>query len=175
MGIGELGREAVSALRAHRLRSFLTLLGIIIGVSTLVGVVSVISGLNTYVRDRVIRLAPDVFVVTKFGIIQSRDEYLDALKRRNIDWHDYERLSGHLTLADAVAADATTSRVVKRRDRRLADVRVHGTTANYAALVRLDLEAGRYFAPAEDEAGRARGKPAVDLAAPREREPSLSR
>jgi len=155
MGIGELGREAVQALRAHRLRSFLTLLGIIIGVSTLVGVVSVIAGLNTYVRDRVIRLAPDVFVVTKFGIIQSRDEFLEALKRRNIDWNDYERLSHHLVHADAVAADATTTTVVKRRSQRLTDVRVHGTTSNYASIVRLDLEAGRYFAPAEDAAGRA--------------------
>jgi len=155
MGPGELGREAVQALRAHRLRSFLTLLGIIIGVGTLVGVVSIITGLNRYVRERVIQLAPDVFVVTKFGIIQSRDEFFEAVKRRNIDWNDYERLRSHLTLADAVAADATSSSAVKRRSRRLADVQVHGTTANYAALVRLDIEAGRYFAPAEDDAGRA--------------------
>ena len=155
MGLGELGREAVQALRAHRLRSFLTLLGIIIGVGTLVGVVSVVTGLNSYVRERVIRLAPDVFVVTKFGIIQSRDEFLDALKRRNIDWTDYERLRSHLTLADAVAADATSTSVVKRRGRRLPDVQIHGTSANYATLVRLDIEAGRYFAPAEADASRA--------------------
>ena len=51
-----------------------------------------ISGLNAYVRERVIQLAPDVFVVTKFGIIRSRDEFLDALKRPDIDWNDYERL-----------------------------------------------------------------------------------
>jgi putative ABC transport system permease protein len=153
VGLGELGSEAVQALRAHRLRSFLTLLGIIIGVGTLVGVVSVITGLNAYVRNRVIQLAPDVFVVQKFGIIQSRDEFLDALKRKDIDWNDYARLRSHLTLADAVAADATA--VVKRQGRRLTDVRVHGTSANYGALVRLDIEAGRYFAPAEDEAGRA--------------------
>ncbi len=155
MSLTELGREAVRALSAHRLRSFLTLLGIIIGVGTLVGVVSVITGLNGYVREKVIRLAPDVYVVQKFGIIQSRDDFMDALKRRDIDWNDYEKLRSVLKLAETVAADATNTSVVKRRDRRLADVRVHGTTANYAALMRLDIEAGRFFTHGEDQAGRA--------------------
>ena len=79
----DLPREALSAMRANRLRSFLTLLGIIIGVATLVGVVSVISGLNGWVQEKVITLSPDVYVVTKFGIIRSREEFLDALKRRD--------------------------------------------------------------------------------------------
>ena len=52
--------------------------------ATLVGVVSVISGLNAFVQDKVIQLAPDVYVVTKFGIIRSREEFLDALKRREL-------------------------------------------------------------------------------------------
>ena len=155
MNASELAREALAALRAHTLRSFLTLLGIIIGVATLVGVVSVITGLNSYVRERVIQLAPDVFVVQKFGIIRSRDAFLDALKRRDLDWNDYERLRTHLTLAEAVAADVTNTSVVKRGDRRLADIRVHGTTANYAALMRLDLGAGRYFSPGEDHSAHA--------------------
>jgi len=155
MSLAELSREAVAALSAHRLRSFLTLLGIIIGVGTLVGVVSVITGLNAYVRERVIQLAPDVYVVQKFGIIQSRDEFMDARKRRDIDWNDYAKLRANLERADTVAADATSNTTVKRLDHRLADVRVHGTTANYAALMRLDIEAGRFFTPGEDQAGRA--------------------
>jgi putative ABC transport system permease protein len=152
MSLVELGREALRAIRAHALRSFLTLLGIIIGVATLVGVVSVITGLNGYVRERIIQLAPDVFVVQKFGIIRSRDEFLAALKRRDIDWNDYESVRAHLTLAETVAADATGTSVVKRRDRRLTDVRVHGTTANYGPLMRLDITAGRYFIPGEEQA-----------------------
>jgi putative ABC transport system permease protein len=152
MSPGELSREALSALRAHTLRSFLTLLGIIIGVATVVGVVAVITGLNGYVRERVIQLAPDVYVVQKLGIIQSREEFLEALKRPNLSWNDYERLRALLRRADAVAADVTSTSVVKRRDRRLADVRVHGSTPNYAGLVRLDIVAGRFFTPGEDQA-----------------------
>jgi len=155
MSVAELAREAVAALSAHRLRSFLTLLGIIIGVGTLVGVVSVITGLNGYVREKVIQLAPDVYVVQKFGIIQGRDEFMEALKRRDIDWNDFEKLQANLTLAETVAADATNNSVVRRRDRRLADVRVHGTTATYAGLMKLDIEAGRFFTSGEDRAGRA--------------------
>jgi putative ABC transport system permease protein len=151
----DLPREALQAMRANRLRSFLTLLGIIIGVATLVGVVSVISGLNGWVQEKVITLSPDVYVVTKFGIIRSREEFLDALKRRDIDYDDYRRLSSLLRKADEVAADVNTTSAVKHRDARLADVQIHGTTANFGALMNLDLAAGRYFVPGEDAGAAA--------------------
>jgi putative ABC transport system permease protein len=151
MPLVELLREAATAVRAHALRSFLTLLGIIIGVTTLTGVVAVISGLNVFVRDRVIQLAPDVFVLTKFGVIRSREEFFDALKRKDIDWTDYQRLSGRLTRAERVAAEAVGQTAVKFRDRRLGNVRMHGTTASFGPMLRLDLEAGRYFSDAEDD------------------------
>ena len=63
MDFGDLIREALDAIRSHALRSFLTLLGIIIGVATIVGVVSVIAGLDQYVQERIIILSPDVYVV----------------------------------------------------------------------------------------------------------------
>jgi putative ABC transport system permease protein len=152
MKAGDLPREAVQAMRANRLRSFLTLLGIIIGVATLVGVVSVISGLNVWVQDKVIRLSPDVYVVTKFGIIRSREEFLDALKRRDISYEDYDRISGLLRKAEQVAADVNTNSAVKFRDKRLADVQIHGTSANFGAMMNLDLAGGRYFVEGEDAA-----------------------
>jgi putative ABC transport system permease protein len=151
----ELAREALRAIRAHALRSFLTLLGIIIGVATLVGVVSVITGLNAYVHEKIISLAPDVFVVTKFGIIRSREEFLDALKRKDIDWRDYENLAGVLRQAEQVAAEAVGSSAVKFQDHRLADVKIHGTTPNFGGLAGLDLASGRYFVEAEDETAQA--------------------
>ena len=155
MSLGELTSEALRAIRAHTLRSFLTLLGIIIGVATLVGVVSVITGLNVFVREKVIQLAPDVYVVQKFGIIRSREEFLDALKRKDVDWNDYQRLRDSLTHADAVAAEADVNSAVKYRNRRLGDIQVSGTTANFGTLVHLDIAAGRFFTPAEDEAALA--------------------
>ena len=150
MSIRELFRAAFESIRAHTLRSFLTLLGIIIGVTTVVGVASVISGLNRWVQDKVIRLAPDVFVVTKFGIITSREEFLDALKRPDFTPRDFEKLEATLTKTTAIGADITTRSAVKFRDRRLGDVPVHGCTPNYAELLGKDLELGRWFVEGDD-------------------------
>jgi putative ABC transport system permease protein len=150
MQAGDLPKEAVQAMSANRLRSFLTLLGIIIGVATLVGVVSVISGLNGWVQDKVIQLSPDVYVVTKFGIITSREEFLEALKRPNITYEDYDRVAGLLRKAEQTAAQAGTNSAVKSGSRRLPDIRVQGTTAGFGAMMNLDLEAGRYFVEGED-------------------------
>jgi putative ABC transport system permease protein len=152
VSLGELLRASLESIRAHKLRSFLTLLGIIIGVTTVVAVASVISGLNAYVKEKVIRLAPDVFVVTKFGVITSRDEFLDAIKRPNFTTRDYQKLAGTLTRADAIGADVGTQSAVKRADRRLADIQVHGCTANFANLAGIDLETGRWFAESDDQA-----------------------
>lgn len=121
MSYEELIRAALNSIRAHTLRSFLTLLGIIIGVATVVGVASVISGVNSYVQDKVIQLAPDVYIITKFGIIRSREEFLDALKRPDFTPRDVSRLEATLTLAEGLAADVTGNSPVKYRDKRLAD------------------------------------------------------
>ena len=150
MSLSELLRAAFESIRAHALRSFLTLLGIIIGVTTVVGVASVISGLNKYVADRVIRLAPDVFVITKFGIIRSRDEFLDALKRPDFTPRDFAKLESTLTKTTAIGADVSTRSAVKFRDRRLADIQVHGCTPNYAELIGKDLELGRWFVEGDE-------------------------
>jgi len=150
VSFAELFRAALESIRAHKLRSFLTLLGIIIGVTTVVGVASVISGLNAFVQEKVIRLAPDVFVVTKFGIIRSRDEFLDALKRPDFTPRDFEKLGSVLTRVVAIGADVTTQSAVKYRDRRLGGIPVHGCTANYAELLGKDIEAGRWFVDSDD-------------------------
>lgn len=155
MAFAELFRAAVESIRAHTLRSFLTLLGIIIGVATVVGVASVISGVNAYVQDKVIQLAPDVYVITKFGIIRSREEFLDALKRPDFTPRDVSRLEATLRRADGLAADVTGRSPVKYRDKRLADTPVHGSTANYAVMLGKDIELGGWFADADDLASRA--------------------
>ncbi|HEX9967823.1 MAG TPA: ABC transporter permease [Solirubrobacterales bacterium] len=155
MDLAELFREALRAIRTHALRSFLTLLGIVIGVATLVGVISVISGLNAFVRDKLFGLAPDVFVVSKFGIIRSHEEFLDALKRPDLDWEDFLRLRAELRKAEQVGATAQGNGTVKFRDRRLSGVRLSGTTANYASLMNLDLAAGRFFLDSEARTAQA--------------------
>jgi putative ABC transport system permease protein len=155
MDLGELFSESLRAIRANALRSFLTLLGIIIGVATLVSVVSVISGLNIYVRDKVFALSPDVFVVSRFGIILSREEFFAALKRPNISWDDYRRLSSLLTKAAGVGAQVSTKQPVRFLGHRLPDVHIYGTTANYGRMLNVDVAQGRYFVDSEAHTAQA--------------------
>jgi putative ABC transport system permease protein len=149
----DLAGSALRALRAHKLRSFLTLLGVIIGVATMVSVVGVISGLDAYVKDKVIRLAPDVYVVDRFGIIQSHKEFIQALKRPQLTWADFERIqNAHLPHTAQVSTRAFRSMTVKYGDKHLANVFVVGSTPNFAAMFQLETVAGRYFAENENQA-----------------------
>src|SRR5204862_3364554 len=71
-------RLSLDALRTHKLRSFLTLLGVILAVTTLVAVMSVVAGLNFYVADRIANLGANVYVLNRFGIITSEDAWIKA-------------------------------------------------------------------------------------------------
>lgn len=151
----DLIRGALLALRAHTLRSMLTLLGIIIGVTTIVGVVGIISGLNGYVKEKIIVMAPDVYIVQKFGIIRSRKEFINALKRPPITWQEYERIaSGILKHAVQVSAATGSPLAVNNGDKRLPDVQVIGTTPNFGPMFNLEFEKGRFFTEEEDRAAR---------------------
>lgn len=148
---GELLRVAWRAINAHKLRSFLTLLGVIIGVMTVIAVVSVISGLNNYVATKLFSLSPDVYTIERFGIITSREEFLDALKRKRIQKSDVEAYRKLAKNAVAVGARSGTTRSVRSGNRRLSDVQIAGITANVAELSNLDVELGRFFTESENE------------------------
>ncbi len=149
MTAGELFRVSSSALARHKMRAFLTLLGVIIGVATVVGVVSVISGLNRYVKDKVIGLNPDIVIFTKYGIITSREEWLIAMKRRNLTLTDMEIVRNECRLCEQVGARGDRTRPVKYGDRKLSDVQVQGHTPNMGSAMNFDIASGRYFTEAE--------------------------
>ena len=157
MNFEELFRLALRAIRAHKLRSFLTLLGIIIGVTTIVGVVGIITGLNTYVQEKVIILAPDMFIVTRFGIIRSREEFIQAVKRPQFTWEEYQRLSsGVLNHAQLTATRSFKTLPVSYGTHRLADTFVVGCTASFPAVLNMDTGGnGRFFTDAEDQSANA--------------------
>ena len=144
-------RIAATALSAHKLRSFLTLLGVIIGVMTVVTVVAIISGLNNYISEKVFDLNPDTYVVSQFGIITSREQFLEAIKRKKIDMADYDAVRSLCRECSVVAASQSTRAATKRGAERLPGVRVVGGTANIAEVNNLDLETGRTFTRTEND------------------------
>ena len=149
MSFSELFRVSAAGLTRHKLRAFLTLLGVIIGVATVVGVVSVISGLNSYVKDKVIGLNPDIVIFDKYGIITSRDEWLLAMKRPNLTITDMEIVRRECRRCAQVGARGDRNRPVKYGDRKLSDVGIQGHTPNMGEAMHFDIVSGRYFTETE--------------------------
>jgi putative ABC transport system permease protein len=148
---GETLRLAIDSLRAHKLRSFLTLLGVIMAVTTLVTVMSAIAGLNLYVANRVANLGANVFIVDRFGIITSMDDFQKAQKRPLITFEDYERLRDTMKTASAVAAIDDRNVQTRSGDIKMENTDVMGATPNFADVRNINVAAGRFLTPADDE------------------------
>jgi len=149
----EPARIALETLWAHMLRSFLTLLGVIISVTTLIGVMSIVDGMNRYVAERVANLGANVFYVTRFPIITNAKDYLLATRRNKlISRQDYEYLRERLTLAEEVGAVEFGRRDARGGRQSLEDVSVRGVSPNMV-FVAADqkVAAGRYIAEGDEE------------------------
>jgi putative ABC transport system permease protein len=142
---------SLDALRAHKLRSFLTLLGVILAVTTLVFVMSVIAGLNLYVSERVANLGANVFIVDRFGIITSRDAFIKAQKRPLVTLDDYRRLRDSMRLARAVAAEGDLNNQTRVGDIIMENTDIMGATPNFAEVRNLNIAEGRFITSADDE------------------------
>jgi len=144
-------RLALDSLRAHKLRSFLTLFGVIMAVTTLVVVMSAIAGLNLYVANRVANLGANVFIIDRFGIITSMDEFQKAQKRPLITFEDYLRLRDNMQTAKAVAAIDDRNVQTRSGDIKMENTDVMGASANFADVRNIDVAQGRFITPADDE------------------------
>jgi putative ABC transport system permease protein len=142
---------ALDALRAHKLRSFLTLLGVILAVTTLVSVMSVIAGLNMYVATRIANLGANVFIIDRFGIITSEDAFIKAQKRPLITLEDYQRLQETMKLATAVAGQEGQTAQVHYNNLLMEDTRIMGVTPNFAEVRSTNVAQGRFLTPADED------------------------
>jgi putative ABC transport system permease protein len=143
-------RLALDALRAHKLRSFLTLLGVILAVTTLVVVMSVVAGLNFYVADRIANLGANVYVLNRFGIITSEDAWIKAQKRPLVTKEELAKLKTGMRTASQIAAVLGTSSDVRLGNDLLENVNVLGVTSNYSEVRSLNIAAGRFLTEADE-------------------------
>ncbi len=143
---------ALETLRTHKLRSFLTLLGVILSVSTLIVVVSMINGTNRYISEKVANFGANVFQVSRFPLITSFDEFLRLQKRnKKIIWDDYLFLHDAMRLAKTVGAEVE-GRLVKTKyqGETLEDVTIHGVTGSMAEIDTKEPETGRYIVDSDN-------------------------
>jgi len=145
---------AVSSLRANRLRSSLTLLGIVIGVMAVIAVVSIISGLNDYVAGKIFNLGPDVLTVSRMSpVITSLDEFIEGQRRKNLYLSDMVAIRAACSNCRSVGASVNArARVKFGRD--YLDSEIRGFTAEMPALRGYELQAGRFLTEYDVEHAR---------------------
>src|ERR1041384_6351139 len=151
---------AVAAIWAHKLRSALTLLGMIVGVTAFVVVVSLIEGFNRYVDEKIAGIGAKSFTIQRFNPLEDfKDtDTIAAAQRRNkeLTLDDYDYLKERATLIGKIGAKARgTPSQIKRNDQELEDVFVTGATANTADIENRNVENGRFFSETEAD-GAAR-------------------
>lgn len=143
---------ALETLRTHKLRSFLTLLGIILSVSTLIVVVSMVEGTNKYVADKVANFGSNTFLILRFPIITSREMFVKLDRtNKNITWDDYEYVRDNMTLAKTVGLEMRRNGVVKYKTETIEDISVRGVTANIGEIDVEEPVLGRYITDADNE------------------------
>ncbi len=160
MNLIEVLKVAVAAIWAHKLRSALTLLGMIVGVTAFVTVVSLIQGFNVYIDEKIAGIGAKSFSVQRFNPFEDfKDtDTIAAAQRRNkeLTLDDYQYLKDHASLIGKIGAKARgTPSQIKRNDQLLDDVLVIGATANTSDIDNRTIANGRFFTDTEAD-GAAR-------------------
>ncbi len=155
MNLKESILVALETLRSHKLRSFLTLLGVIVSVCTLVAVVSLVQGMNQYVSDKIGHLGSNTFLLSQFSIEDHTDQerFMEARKRnKEIRLEDLQYLQEAASLPEQLAASMGHAPIeVKGGTRSLEDVNLAGVTANTLRVAAFEVGQGRYFTPTDEQ------------------------
>jgi putative ABC transport system permease protein len=148
---GEAFRIALKAIWAHKLRAFLTLIGVIIGVASVVVVGAAISGLNTYVIDRVSRiLGVNHFMIARMANVGplSEEEWEIRNKRnKRLSWDDFEWVLQTCTLCEEVGAEVSRNVDLRQNGQELFGTNITGVTANVADIENKTIVDGRFIRP----------------------------
>jgi len=148
---GEAALVAADSLRSSKLRSFLTLLGIILATTTLIAVMSMIHGMDLYIANTMSSMGSDGFRVVKIAFLGNFDpkKYLQMQKRNpELSPDEYQYLKDHATLLSDFGMSASRTVKVSLGSQTLTDISLNGGTANWAALGNTQMAHGRYFTTA---------------------------
>ena len=155
MNFSETIKLALSAIWAHKLRSFLTLLGMIIGVTSFMVVLSLLQGFSSYVDEKLAGIGSNSFTVRRFNFDDFKDtDTIAAAQRRNteLNFEEMDFIRDHAQLVDKIGAKAGGGqRDVKRNGESLANVSISGSEPIIAEIEKLDIEEGRFFSIPENE------------------------
>ena len=140
-------------MRTSKLRSFLTLLGIILATTTLIAVMSMIHGMDVYIANTVTSMGSDGFRIVKIAFLGNFDpkKFLQMQKRNpELSPDEFQYLKDHATLVQDFGMSAGRSVSVSLGSQTLTEINLSGGTANWAALGDTEIASGRYFTEVED-------------------------
>src|SRR5947199_8675864 len=150
MNLSEAVAISASSLWAHKLRSVLTLIGVVIGVAAVIAVVSLINGANQYVATRVFRLGADVVGLSKQpSIITNVDDWLEFQKRKRLTYDDFEAVRDLCKSCKEIGASLGGRVEVKSGLNSLKDTNLRAWTPQMAELYDVDLVSGRDMTEAD--------------------------
>src|SRR5262249_49481139 len=144
-------RIAVDALSAHKLRAALTVLGLTMGVATLITVMTLVQGANLYVEQKIANLGTNVFRLAKtpFAVVDFT-VIVKSLKNKNIDVSDYRAVTELCRACEQVGASANGTLSLQRGNKQTDDTTIIGYTPNMIEIDTRTLDLGRYFTAGED-------------------------
>lgn len=153
MNLVESTRLAVESIWANRLRSFLTLLGVIIGIAAIIATAAVINGLNLYVAEKLSNLGNGVFAVQRIGLITNRQQFLDAIRRnKKLLPADARAIEDRCPLAAAVACEVHATADLERGLLKVLDTDIGGIEPAILEIEPYDVAAGRVLQQHEEDA-----------------------
>jgi putative ABC transport system permease protein len=146
---------AIDAIWSAKLRSFMTVLGNIVAVTSIIAVVSLIQGLNASVKSAILNQAgADSFNIQQFPITRSDEEFEKVRGNPRITPMDARAIRRYSDLASAVMLDSTANGRITYRDKSIDQTRIQGVTSDYTNFSIFDAERGRLMSPTEVETAR---------------------
>ncbi len=147
---------AMSSLWANKMRTLLTLLGIIIGVLTIIAVVSIIQGLNNFIYSEMAEFGTNDFVVSKMSLFSlSLADLREMMKRKDLTLDHMRLIRQQCRSCELVGASVQTTQNVKYRSQSLKDVNISGKTYFDQKIGRIiELDRGRHFQKEDEERSR---------------------
>jgi putative ABC transport system permease protein len=153
MLFSEAIKLALQSLWANKLRTFLTLIGVVMGVASVIMVITLVNGANSYVSTKLLSHGADVFSVGRFpsACCFSAEEYFKYQKRKVLRIEDYEAVRDECAECSEVGAESDRSTTVSYNGHSSTDTGMRGITWTMVSLNNLDIALGRGFTPADDD------------------------
>jgi putative ABC transport system permease protein len=145
MTVSEAIRIALMSLWANKLRSILTLLGVVIGVAAVIAVVTFVNGINGYVAEKIFNLGADVFIVSKMpNVITDVDQFIEGNKRKDMTMDNYQAVVEGCSACKIVGASVRNmnTKVVYGTESS-SDTMARGWTPSMTRIYDLDVVMGR--------------------------------